>query len=88
MYISPRPDIKREGWGLAPPEKTYLALEMLNRGDYYYANLLIDTPAAGILDLGDMAQDSAEEWVKAWRKMLTGIDPFKIPVLYEHANKV
>jgi hypothetical protein len=88
MYISPRPDIKREGWGLAPPEKIYLALEMLNRGDYYYANLLIDTPAAGILDLGDMAKDSAEEWVKAWRKMLTGIDPFKIPVLYEHNNAV
>ena len=88
MYISPRPDIKREGWGLAPPEKIYLALEMLNRGDYYYANLLIDTPAAGILDLGDMEKSSAEEWVKAWRKMLTGIDPFKIPVLYEHNNAV
>ncbi len=88
MYISPRPEIKREGWGLAPPEKIYLAIEALNRGDQYYVNLLVDTPSAGILDLGDMAQESAEEWVKAWRKMLVGVDPYKIPVLYEHKEKV
>ena len=88
MYISPRTEIKREGWGMAPPEKIYLAIEALNRGDVYYVNLLLDTPASGILDLGDMAKSSAEEWVKAWRKMLTGIDPFKIPVLYEHTKAV
>jgi len=84
VLYSPRTDIKREGWGLAPPEKIYLAIELLNRGDVYYANLLIDTPQIGILDLMNISKDSAEEWVKSWREMLVGIDPFKIPVLYEH----
>lgn len=86
IYFSPRREIRRKGWGIAPPEIIYLALELLNRGDVYYANLLLDTPAAGILDLGDMAKDSASEWVNAWKKLLLGVDPFKIPVLYEHEN--
>jgi len=87
LYSSPRTDIKRKGWGLAPPEKIYLSLVSLSRGDVYYANLLLDTPEVGILDLGDMAKDSAEEWVQAWRGLLGGIDPFKIPVLYEHEKE-
>ena len=87
MYYSPRREIKRKGWGMAPPEMIYLAIELMNRGDVYYANLLLDTPAAGILDLGDMSKESAEEWVTAWREMLGGTDPFKIPVLYEHENQ-
>jgi hypothetical protein len=88
IYYSPNTHIRLEGWGIPPPEKIYLALELLNRGDVYYANLLLDTPEAGILDLGDMAKKSAEEWVKSFRSMLGGIDPMKIPVLYEHNNKV
>ena len=87
MYYTPRREILRKGWAVAPPERVYLALELLVRGDMYYANLLLDTPQAGILDLGDMAKDSAIEWVEAWREMLSGIDPFKIPVLYQHENK-
>jgi len=84
LYSSPRTDIRRKGWGMAPPEKIYLSLVSLSRGDVYYANLLLDTPEVGILDLGDMAKDSAELWVESWRGLLNGIDPFKIPVLYEH----
>lgn len=84
MYMSPRREIDRNGWGMAPPEKIYLGVEMLNRGDRYYASLLLDTPQAGILDLGDMEKDSARAWIKGWQEMLAGIDPFKIPVLYEH----
>lgn len=89
MYLSPRTDIEREGWGMAPPEKIFLAMEMLARGDRYYANLLIDVPPAGILDLGDMEKDSALEWVSAFRTFVAGggVDGFKIPVLYEHNNK-
>lgn len=88
IYMSPRPDITREGWGLPPPEKIYLALEMLWRGDMYYASLLLDTPEAGILDLGDMSKTSAEEWVQSFRTMVAGVDPLKIPVLYEHTSQV
>ena len=88
IYISPRTEIQMEGWGFTPVQKVYMSLEALNRGDYYYMNLLLDTPEAGILDLGDMEKSSAEEWVQSWRLMLNGIDPFKIPVLYEHEKPV
>ena len=88
IYMSPRTEIRRKGWGMAPPEKIYLAIALIGRGDEYYAQLLLDTPEAGILDLGDMTKASAEEWVKSWREMLTGVDGFKIPVLYEHENPV
>lgn len=88
MFINPRREIKMKGWSMPPPEKIYLALEMLNRGDVYYAGLLLDTPEAGLLDLGDMSKTSAEQWIKSFREMLQGIDGFKIPVLYEHQNQV
>lgn len=89
MYLAPRPELEREGWGMAPPEKVYLAMEMLSRGDQYYANLLLDIPPAGILDLGDMQKDSALEWVNSFRTFIAGggADGFKIPVLYEHTTK-
>lgn len=87
MHLSPRRDIRRWGWGMAPPEKIFLALQMLNRGDLYYANLLLDTPEAGILDLGDMERESAEQWVDSFRNLLGGVDPLKIPVLYEHTTE-
>jgi hypothetical protein len=83
-YMSPRPEIKRKGWGMAPPEKIYLALEMLYRGDRYYANLLLDTPEAGILDLIDMSEEDATEWLESMRELFQGIDGFKVPVLYQH----
>ncbi len=86
LYMTPRPEITREGWGMAPPEKVYLALRMIAYGDTYYANLLVDTPEAGLLDLGDMSQESAESWIESFRTLVTGIDPFKIPVLYEHSG--
>src|SRR3990172_344554 len=87
IMMSPRPEIKRKGWGMAPPEKVYLAFEALARGDKYWANMLLDTPEAGILDLIDMEKESAEQWLHSYRELLTGIDPFKIPVLYEHEKK-
>jgi hypothetical protein len=61
-----------------------LALSLLYRGDTYYANLLLDTPEAGLLDLADMSRKSAEDWLLSFRELMTGIDPMKIPVLYEH----
>lgn len=88
VYYSPRQELMRKGWGMAPPEKIYLALELLWRGDQYYANLLLDTPEAGILDLGDMAKDSAQDWIASFRDLMSGIDAFKIPVLYEHEKPI
>lgn len=88
-YMSPHQYIWREGWGMAPPEKAYFALDLLNRGDKYYANLLLDIPTAGILDLGDMEKGSAEEWVGAFKTFVNDTTTsFRIPVLYEHNNPV
>jgi hypothetical protein len=87
-YMSPHSFILREGWGMAPPEKVYFALDMLTKGDKYYANLLLDIPTAGILDLGDMEKSSAEEWITAFKTFVNdNTTSFKIPVLYEHNNK-
>lgn len=84
VIMTPRPEIERAGWGMSPPEKIFLAIEMLFRGDRYYANLLLDTPEAGVLDLLDMSKDSAFEWLESFKNLFQGADPFKVPVLYEH----
>jgi hypothetical protein len=83
IYMSPKTEIKRKGWGMAPPEKIFLALQLIGRGDAYYANLLLDTPQVGILDLEDI-DETSKGMDKSWQGLLNGIDPFKIPVLYEH----
>jgi hypothetical protein len=83
IYMSPRTRIKDEGWGKAPPEKIFLAIEMLRRGDLYYANLLLDTPEAGVLDLGNISEEAAIAWLDGWKKLMAGIDPLKVPLLYE-----
>jgi len=88
QYMSPRSDIWREGWGMAPPEQIYLAFELMKRGDKYYAELLLNTPQVGILDLGDTTKETAQEWMKEAQDLFTGTDPMKIPVLYEHTTKV
>jgi hypothetical protein len=84
IFMSPRTEIERTGWGMPPPERIYLAIALLCRGDKYYANLLLDTPPAGILDLIDMEEETAGKWLESWKSLLTGIDPYKIPVLYQH----
>jgi hypothetical protein len=88
QYWSPRPEIQYEGWGMAPPELIYLVLELMKRGDKYYAELLLNTPQVGILDLGDTSKETAQEWMKEAQDLFVGTDPMKIPVLYEHTTKV
>jgi len=87
-YMSPRPEILREGWGLAPPEKVYFALLMLYQGDKYYANLLLDNPPVGVMDLGDTEWESAYKWVESLKNFYLGggDSSFKIPVLAEHTT--
>jgi hypothetical protein len=87
VYLSPRTEIRREGWGYAPPERIWRAIEMLATGDTYYAQLLLDTPEAGIIDLGDMEKKSALDWIASLKDLLYGINPLKIPVLYEHTTE-
>lgn len=88
-YMSPIPVMDRQGWGMTAPEKIYFAMALLSRGDKYYANLLLDIPTAGILDLGDMEKSSAEEWVESFKTFMNETETaFRIPVLYEHNNPV
>jgi len=84
IYLYPRPEIDKEGWGMAPTEKAYLAIEALNLGDRYYVGLLTDTPEAGLLDLMDMKKDEAIAWARSWRELLTGQESIKVPILYDH----
>jgi hypothetical protein len=86
IYLSPRPELLRRGWGMAPPEKIYLAIEMLFRGDHYYWKLLIDTPEAGILDLGDMSEAAAKTWIESFRELFSGVDGMKVPILHSHTT--
>jgi len=81
---SPRVEMEMSGYGMAPPERAYLSVESLYRGDRYYANLLLDTPEAGLLDLMDISLDDMNDWAKSQRELLTGVDPFKITILYDH----
>ena len=84
VMMSPRPEFMYQGWGMAPPQKAYIAMDMLYKADQYYWKLLIDTPEAGILDLGKMTEEAAQTWITGMKEQFTGIDGFKVPVLYEH----
>ena len=87
VYLSPRTELRREGWGYAPPERIQRAIYMVSIGDNYYAKLLLDTPEAGILDLMDMDYNSAKEWIEGAKELFGGISPLKIPILYEHEKE-
>ena len=87
IYYNPRREIEWRGWGTPPPQFVYMAIQMISRGDNYYWKLLNDTPSTGILDLMDMSKEDAQEWIEAFRSLMTGIDPFKIPVLYQHMRR-
>lgn len=83
ILMSPRPERDYFGYGEAPPERIYKAMLLLHYGDDYYAKLLLDTPEASILYLGDMDKQSAIEWLSGFRELFQGINPMKIPVVYE-----
>ena len=89
-YLNPRTEIERRGWGMAPPEKIFLAMEMLARGDRYYANLLLDIPPVGVFDMADITWEDAHTWIESFRTFTQGgaVDGFRIPVLAEHQKDV
>ena len=86
VVLTPRPEIRVKGYGMPPPQRIYMAISLLYYGNQYYARLLLDTPEAGILDLLDMSQQDAEDWVSSYQNLLQGVDPLKIGVLYQHTQ--
>ena len=84
VILTPRTELRIKGYGMPPPQRIYMAISLLYYGNQYYARLLLDTPEAGILDLIDMNQEDAENWVTSYQNVLQGVDPQKIGVLYQH----
>lgn len=82
--IQPRTEMRLKGYFKPPPEQVFLAMQMVSDADHFYNNLLKEVPPVGILDLIDMNQQDASDWVGSVRSLFEGNDPFKIPVLYQH----
>lgn len=86
LLIQPRPELQRRPFQEAPVEAAFIGIEALSRIYVYYLKQLTDTPIMGVLDLMDMTQDEAAEWAKGFREMMDGIDPLKMPLLYDHTR--
>ena len=82
--IQPRTEMRLQGYFKAPPEQIFLAMQMVSDADHFYHDLLKEVPPVGILDLTDMQQHQAQDWIGSVRSLFEGSDPFKIPVLYDH----
>lgn len=82
----PRDEFGLEWWQESPTEASYMAIEALARIYVYSLKQLMDTPIAGILDMMDFSEEDARTWANTFREMLEGIDPIKIPILYQHEH--
>ena len=88
ILMNPRPEYNLAGYQQSPLEMCYLAIDAIAKGDFYYLNLLTDTPSAGILDFADWSKDEAIAWAKSWQELLTGNDALKIPMVYDHEKPI
>lgn len=86
LLFQPRTDLRRKQFQESPVESALMGIEALSKMYLYYMRQLSDTPIAGILDLMDMSAGEAQDWAREYREMLEGIDPLKIPVLYDHVK--
>lgn len=85
LQINARPEIRWKEYQVSPTEDAFLSIEALSKIYLYYMQELTDTPAMGILDLMDLTGEEAKKWAKNFREMMQGVDPLKIPVLYDHS---
>jgi hypothetical protein len=86
LIAEPRVELDKKDYQEAPTETAFLAIEALSRIYLYNLKQLGDTPLAGVLDLMDMQESEAVEWAGAFREMMEGVDPLKIPILYDHTK--
>lgn len=86
LILQPRSELQRKPFQEAPVESAFVGIEALSRMYVYYLKQLTDTPIAGILDVMDMTQDEAQQWAENFREMLNGVDPLKMPLLYDHVK--
>ena len=83
MYL-PHTSLALRGYQKSPTEQNWQVIGALSRLYTFDLKSLSDTPIAGILDLLDFSEDDVVEWKKGFEEMLMGINPIKIPILYEH----
>ena len=86
LRLHPRVDLVMKQYQEAPTESAWVGIESLSRVYIYYMKQLGDTPMVGILDVMDMTPEEAVDWAINFREMLEGIDPLKIPLLYDHTK--
>ncbi len=86
LVLNPRTDIRKRPFQESPVESAFMSIEALSRIYIYYLKQLGDTPMAGILDVMDMSETEAIDWAKGFREMYSGIDPLKVPLLYDHTK--
>lgn len=86
LMLMPRVDLRRRPFQESPVESAFMSIEAMSRMYIYYMKQLGDTPMAGILDLMDMTETEATDWAVEFREMYEGIDPLKIPILYDHVK--
>jgi hypothetical protein len=86
LILMPRVDLRRRPFQESPVESAFIGIESLSKIYIYYMRQLGDTPVSGILDLMDMSQDEAIEWAVGFRELFDGIDPLKVPILYDHTK--
>lgn len=86
LILQPRTDLLRKMFQEAPVESAFPAIDALAKIYMFYIKQLSDTPMAGVLDLMDMKESEVIDWAKSFREMFEGIDPLKIPLLYDHTK--
>lgn len=84
LWANARGEIRWKEYQRPPTEEAFMVIEALSKIYLYSMQELTDTPSMGILDLADMTKEEALDWANGFQQLLKGIDPFKIPVLYDH----
>ena len=84
LRVSPRPDIRYKEYQISPTEDAFLEIEALSKIYLYYMQELTDTPPLGILDMMDFSESEVVQWARNFREMIEGVDPIKVPLLYDH----
>jgi hypothetical protein len=84
LRVNPRPDIRFKEYQVSPTEDGFLPIEALSKIYLYYMQQLLDTPPMGFLDVPGWDEDDAKDWAHGFWEMIEGIDPIKIPIIYDH----
>jgi len=73
MVQSPQSDIRLYGYGMSPIESILLQVQAALNADLYNAEMFSkDNIPPGMLDLGDMSQSEAQQFISVWDATVVG----------------